>query len=158
MIAAVIGEELGLFGILMLVALYLGFAYGALRVAQRARDRYGQLLVAGLAAGILVQATINLFAVFGMMPLTGVTLPLVSYGNSSLIVTLASVGLILNVASGGTAAAKGGRGGRGKLRVVEGGRSARTTRRAGSKRASSSNRHGRDSRSHRSGARRRRRA
>ena len=52
---------------------------------------------------ILVQASINLFAVLGLAPLTGVTLPFVSYGNSSLIVTLAAVGLLLNVANGGTA-------------------------------------------------------
>ena len=72
---------------------------------------------------ILVQATINLFAVMGMAPLTGVPLPFVSYGNSSLLVTLFAVGLILNVARGGTAAA-------GKLRVVEGGRTAAARKRS----------------------------
>ena len=116
MISAVIGEELGLIGIFGVVGLFGLFGYAGLRVAQRARDRYSKLLVAGLTAMILVQATINLFAVMGMAPLTGVPLPFVSYGNSSLLVTLFSVGLILSVARGGTAAA-------GKLRVVEGGRS-----------------------------------
>jgi len=116
MISAVIGEELGLIGILGVVGLFSLFGYAGLRIAQSARDRYGKLLVAGLTSLVLVQATINLFAVMGLAPLTGVPLPFVSYGNSSLLAMLFSVGLILNVARGGTAAA-------GKLRVVEGGRS-----------------------------------
>ncbi len=115
MISAVIGEELGMVGILGVVGLFSLLGYAGLRVAQRARDRYSKLLVAGLTSLIMVQATINLFAVMGLAPLTGVPLPFVSYGNSSLLVTLLAVGLILNVARGGTAAA-------GKLRVVEGGR------------------------------------
>ncbi|HEX3609942.1 MAG TPA: putative lipid II flippase FtsW [Solirubrobacterales bacterium] len=116
MISAVIGEELGMIGILGVVGLFSLFGYAGLRVAQQARDRYGKLLVAGLTSLILVQATINLFAVMGLAPLTGVPLPFVSYGNSSLLATLFAVGLILSVARGGTAGA-------GKLRVVEGGRS-----------------------------------
>jgi cell division protein FtsW len=116
MISAVIGEELGMVGILGVVGLFALLGYAGLRVAQRARDRYAKLLVAGLTSLILAQATINLFAVMGLAPLTGVPLPFVSYGNSSLLMTLFAVGLILNVARGGTASA-------GKLRVVEGGRS-----------------------------------
>jgi cell division protein FtsW len=103
MIAAVIGEEMGLLGITVLVCLYALLCYAGFRTAQQARDRYGRLLVAGLTAMIMIQATINLYAVMGMAPLTGVPLPLVSYGNTSLIVTLAAVGLMLNVAGGGTA-------------------------------------------------------
>jgi cell division protein FtsW len=116
MISAVIGEELGMVGILGVVGLFSLLGYAGLRVAQQAKDRYGKLLVAGLTSLILAQATINLFAVMGLAPLTGVPLPFVSYGNSSLLTTLFAVGLILNVARGGTAGA-------GKLRVVEGGRS-----------------------------------
>jgi cell division protein FtsW len=115
MISAVIGEELGMVGILGVVGLFGLLGYAGLRVAQKARDRYSKLLVSGLTSLILVQATINLFAVMGLAPLTGVPLPFVSYGNSSLLATLFAVGLILNVARGGTASA-------GKLRVVEGGR------------------------------------
>ena len=115
MISAVIGEELGLVGILGVVGLFSLFGYAGLQIAKKARDAYGKLLVAGLTSLILVQATINLFAVMGLAPLTGVPLPFVSYGNSSLLAALFAVGLILNVARGGTAAA-------GKLRVVEGGR------------------------------------
>ena len=125
MISAVIGEELGMVGILGVVGLFGLLGYAGLRVAQKAKDRYSKLLVSGLTSLILVQATINLFAVMGLAPLTGVPLPFVSYGNSSLLATLFAVGLILNVARGGraTAAARPGRAsGAGKLRVVEGGR------------------------------------
>jgi cell division protein FtsW len=124
MISAVIGEELGLVGIVGVVGLFAMFGYAGLKVAQRAKDTYGRLLVAGLTSLILVQATINLFAVMGLAPLTGVPLPFVSYGNSSLMTSLFAVGLILNVARGGSAkAARAATGGRaGKLRVVEGGR------------------------------------
>ena len=115
MISAVIGEELGLVGILGVVGLFSLFGYAGLQVAKKAKDSYGKLLVAGLTSLVLVQATINLFAVMGLAPLTGVPLPFISYGNSSLMATLFAVGLILNVARGGTARA-------GKLRVVEGGR------------------------------------
>jgi cell division protein FtsW len=131
MISAVIGEELGLVGIVGVVGLFGLFGYAGLKVAQKAKDTYGRLLVAGLTSLILVQATINLFAVMGLAPLTGVPLPFVSYGNSSLIASLFAVGLILNVARGGTAkAARTSTGGRaGKLRVVDGGRSpARATK------------------------------
>jgi cell division protein FtsW len=115
MISAVIGEELGLVGILGVVGLFSLFGYAGLQVAKKAKDGYGKLLVAGLTSLILVQAAINLFAVMGLAPLTGVPLPFVSYGNSSLLAALFAVGLILNVARGGTASA-------GKLRVVQGGR------------------------------------
>jgi cell division protein FtsW len=115
MISAVIGEELGLVGIVGVVGLFALFGYAGLQVAKKAKDNYGKLLVAGLTSLVVVQATVNLFAVMGMAPLTGVPLPFVSYGNSSLLTTLFAVGLILNVARGGTARA-------GKLRVVDGGR------------------------------------
>lgn len=121
MIAAVIGEEVGLIGLAIVIGLFGMFGLGGLMAAKNARTRYASLLAAGLTTLILLQAAINLAAVMGMAPLTGVTLPFVSYGNSSLLVSLASVGLILNVARGGTASA--GRDGRGgaRLKVIEGG-------------------------------------
>ena len=169
MIAAVIGEELGLLGIAVLVGLFALFGYAGFRTAQRARDRYCKLLAAGLTSLVLVQATINLFAVMGLAPLTGVPLPFVSYGNSSLFVMLASVGLILNVARGRGVAASSGRGTRSsrnaKLRVVEGGRKTRTrrssrnqTRRSSRSGAKSRHSGGRNRRARRAGARGRRRA
>jgi cell division protein FtsW len=162
MIAAVIGEELGLIGISLLVGLYMLLGYAGFRTAQKARDRYGRLLAAGLTAMILVQASLNLFAVLGLAPLTGVTLPFVSYGNSSLIITLAAVGLLLNIANGGSArmAARPGAKGRRSLRVVDGGRARSTPAAAsrGASRATRSDRSRRDSGTRRSSAGRRRRA
>jgi cell division protein FtsW len=130
MISAVIGEELGLIGIVGVVGLFALFGYAGLQVAKKAKDNYGKLLVAGLTSLILVQAAINLCAVMGLAPLTGVPLPFVSYGNSSLLATLFAVGLILSVARGGTAAA-------GKLRVVEGGRATQARGRSRSSSAKS---------------------
>jgi cell division protein FtsW len=155
MITAVIGEELGLAGIVGVVGLFSLFGYAGLRIAQKAKDRYGKLLVAGLTSLVLVQATINLFAVMGLAPLTGVPLPFVSYGNSSLLTTLFAVGLILNVARGGT-------GGAGKLRLVEGGRS-RTpskgrSRSSGARSRKSGGGGGRNGRTRRAGHSGRRRA
>jgi cell division protein FtsW len=131
MISAVIGEELGMVGIAGVVGLFGMFGYAGLKTAQKAKDNYSKLLVAGLTSLILVQATINLFAVMGLAPLTGVPLPFVSYGNSSLMATLFAVGLILNVARGGRAsAARGSTTGAGKLRVVEGGRAPTSQKRS----------------------------
>jgi cell division protein FtsW len=129
MISAVIGEELGLVGILGVVGLFGMFGFAGLRIAQKAKDNYGKILVAGLTSMVLVTAAINLFAVMGLAPLTGVPLPFISYGNSALLSCLFAVGLILNVARGGTATAVRTTGGRGtsdrsgRLKVVEGGRS-----------------------------------
>jgi cell division protein FtsW len=138
MIVAVIGEELGLIGLAGLVFLFGMFGYAGLQTARKARDRYTKLLAAGLTALILVQAVINLFAALGLAPLTGVPLPFVSYGNSSLLTLLAAVGLLLNIARAPGAT----------LRVVDGGRSRKTTSR------SSSGRH-RGTRGARAGGRRR---
>jgi cell division protein FtsW len=165
MIAAVIGEELGFAGIVMLAVLFGLFGYAGLQIARRARDRYSKLLAAGVTCLVMVQAVVNLFAVLGLAPLTGVPLPLVSYGNSSMLVLLAGVGLLLNVAAGGRAVGmspkRSGAGGA-RLRAVNGGRLANAganTR----KRSSNSGAKRRDSRrgnrgSRRSGARGRRRA
>jgi cell division protein FtsW len=153
MIAAVIGEELGLLGISALVGLLGLFGYAGLRTAQRARDRYAKLLAAGLTSLVLVQAIVNLFAVLGLAPLTGVPLPFVSYGNSSLVVMLAATGLLLNVARGGSAAAPARRAaGAARLRAVDGGRS-RGRGRAVAERSVSRSAKGRHSRGRNSGAR-----
>ena len=102
-ILAVIGEELGVVGMFALLFLYGLIAYAGLRVAKGARSLYSALIAVGMTSLIVSQAILNVFAVLGLAPLTGVPLPLVSYGSSSLIVTLAAMGLLLNVASGGTA-------------------------------------------------------
>ena len=163
MIAAVIGEELGLAGISILIGLFGLFGYAGLRTAQRARDRYGKLLAAGLTSLILVQATVNLFAVLGLAPLTGVPLPFVSYGNSSLLVMLAATGLLLNVARAQPATASRRGSAAARLRVVEGGRAPRSGARAEAGRsvsrgAKSRHSRGRNRGTRSAGARRRRRA
>ncbi|HEX3433614.1 MAG TPA: putative lipid II flippase FtsW [Solirubrobacteraceae bacterium] len=102
-ILAVIGEELGFVGISAVLFLYGMIAYAGLRTAKAARSLHSALIAVGLTSLIVSQALLNVFAVLGLAPLTGVPLPLVSYGSSSMIVTLASMGLLLNVASGGSA-------------------------------------------------------
>jgi len=99
-ILAVIGEELGVVGICGLLALYGMIAYGGLRTAKGARTAYAQLVAAGLTSLILCQALLNVFTVLGLAPLTGVPLPFVSAGSTSITVLLASMGLLLNIASG----------------------------------------------------------
>jgi cell division protein FtsW len=141
MILAIIGEELGLLGILGLVSLYGMIAYGGLRAAKLARDRYPKLLAAGITSLIMCQATLNFFAVLGMAPLTGVPLPFISYGSTNLIVLLGGMGVLLNVAAtGGTDA----RAGRTPLRAIDGGRRAKNRdsrgRHGGTRRAGARNR------------------
>ena len=99
-ILAVIGEELGVLGVCVLLALYGMIAYGGLRAAKGARTAYAQLVAAGLTSLILCQALLNVFTVLGLAPLTGVPLPFVSAGSTSITVLLASMGLLLNIASG----------------------------------------------------------
>jgi cell division protein FtsW len=101
-ILAVIGEELGVAGIFGVLALYGMILWAGLRTARRAAGAYAKLLAAGLTALILCQAILNTFVVLGLAPLTGVPLPLISYGQTNLCVMLAAIGLLLNVASGAT--------------------------------------------------------
>ena len=137
-ILAIIGEELGVIGILALLILYGMVAYAGLRVAKAARGAYAKLLAAGITSLILSQACLNVFAVLGLAPLTGVPLPFISYGATNLTVLLMGMGLLLNVAGGGTV----------PLRVVTGSRGATDDR----------DRRRRDSRARGSGAGRRGRA
>jgi cell division protein FtsW len=98
MIFAIIGEELGLVGATALIAAYAAFAYAGFRVALGCRDPFGKRLAAGITTLVCGQALINLAAVMGAAPLTGITLPFVSYGGSSLVVGLVAVGILLNIA------------------------------------------------------------
>jgi cell division protein FtsW len=102
-ILAVIGEELGVLGICGLLFLYGLIAYAGLRAARAARSLYSALIAVGTTALILTQALLNIFAVLGTAPLTGVPLPFVSYGSTSLIVMLWAMGLLMGVAAGGSA-------------------------------------------------------
>jgi cell division protein FtsW len=151
MILAVIGEELGLLGVTAVIAAYAAFAYAGLRVALACTDPFGKRLAAGIVGLVCGQAVINLAAVLGLAPLTGIPLPFISYGGSSLVIALLGVGILLNIAGKHGARARAavpdrGRGdGRTRSAVARGRGGPREARRAGDVR--------RVARSHRGAAR-----
>jgi cell division protein FtsW len=98
MIFAIVGEELGLIGSTAVIVAFAVFAWAGFRIALQCRDPFGKRLAAGITTLVCGQAAINLCAVLGIAPLTGIPLPFVSYGGSSLIVLLAGVGVLLNIA------------------------------------------------------------
>ena len=100
-IYAIIGEELGLAGTLTVLMLFVLLLYLGVRVARQAPDRFGMLLAGGITGVIGMQALINMGAISGLLPITGVPLPLISYGGSSLVLTMASVGVLLSIAKRG---------------------------------------------------------
>jgi cell division protein FtsW len=97
-IFAIIGEELGLLGGLLVLALFVAFAALGIRVALRAPDRFGALLACGITTGIVGQAVINIGAVVGLLPITGIPLPFVSFGGTALVTTMFAAGVLANVA------------------------------------------------------------
>jgi cell division protein FtsW len=127
MIFAIIGEELGLIGTLLVIGAFLLFAYAGFRVALACGDPFGKLLAAGLTTLVCGQALINLAAVLGLAPLTGIPLPFVSAGGSSLVIALTSVGILLNIAGDDAGAAR--------ARVPDRGRRDGRTRAAGARRS-----------------------
>lgn len=94
---SILGEELGLLGTGGVILLFALFAFRGYRAARRAPDRYGSLLAAGITTMILVQAVINIGVTSGVLPVTGVPLPFVSFGGSSMLFTLIGVGVLLNI-------------------------------------------------------------
>ncbi len=152
MILAVIGEELGLLGMSGVLFFYGMIAYAGLRSARMAKDLYAKLVAAGITSVILIQATVNFFAVLGVLPLTGVPLPFISYGNSNLVVLLAGMGILINVSRQGAA--------RPALRLVDDARRRSGSDRAAIRKADANrgDRSGRDRRARRAGAGGRRRA
>ena len=98
-IFAIVGEELGFVGASLLVLLFLAFALRGFAIAASAANPFGTLLVAGLTLLIILSALLNVSAMLGALPLTGLPLPFISQGGSALFVALASIGLILNVAA-----------------------------------------------------------
>ncbi|MCW2937294.1 MAG: cell division protein FtsW [Actinomycetia bacterium] len=95
---AIIGEELGLIGTLLVLGLFGLLAYAGLRIARRVKDPFMRLAAAGTTAWVVVQAVVNIGAVIGVLPITGIPLPLVSYGGSALIPTLIALGMMLSFA------------------------------------------------------------
>jgi cell division protein FtsW len=100
-IFAIIGEELGLIGAFAVMALFVGFGILGTRAALRAPDRFGTLLAAGATMWVVAQAAINIGAVVGVLPVTGIPLPYVSFGGSALITTMLASGILVNVAAQG---------------------------------------------------------
>jgi cell division protein FtsW len=97
-IFAIIGEELGLFGCMLVVSLFVAFAVLGTRAALRAPDRFGTLLAAGVTTWVVGQAAINIGAVIGLLPVSGIPLPFVSFGGTALVFTMAAAGILGNVA------------------------------------------------------------
>ena len=104
-IFAIIGEETGLIGALVVVTLFVAFAVLGVRAALHAPDRFGTLVAAGITAWVVSQALVNIGGVVGLLPITGLTLPFVSFGGTSLVVTMAATGILLNIARAGRAKA-----------------------------------------------------
>ncbi len=102
-IFAVVGEELGLLGGLGVVALFALFLWRGMRAALRAPDRFGMLLGVGVVTGVVAQALFNISVVLSLVPTKGIPLPFISYGGSSLVPTLFSVGVLLNISQQGSA-------------------------------------------------------
>ncbi len=96
-IYAVVGEELGLVGALAVIAVFALFLWRGLRISLLAPDRFGMLLALGLVTAIVTQALFNISVVLSMVPTKGIPLPFISYGGSSLVLTLAAVGILLNI-------------------------------------------------------------
>ncbi len=96
-IFAVLGEEIGFIGVFVVVSLFLFVAWRGLRIAQRAPDMFGRLVAVGIVSWIFIQAMINIMAISGIIPLTGIPLPFISYGGTSLVVLLTAIGILLNI-------------------------------------------------------------
>ncbi|MCD6555214.1 MAG: putative lipid II flippase FtsW, partial [Anaerolineae bacterium] len=101
-IFAVLGEELGLIGCLVVIGLFVALAYRGFKIALEAPDAFGTVLAAGLTCSLIIQALVNIAVVTATLPYAGVPLPFISYGGSSLVVALASVGLLLSISRGKT--------------------------------------------------------
>lgn len=96
-IFSVLGEEMGLVGCMIIVLLFAIFLWRGIRTALRTQDIFGRFLAVGITSMVVVQAFINISVVLGLMPTKGIPLPLISYGGSSLFITLACIGVLLNI-------------------------------------------------------------
>jgi len=96
-IFAIWAEELGFVGAVLLICLFLFFAFRGLKVARNADDRFGKLVACGIVFWITTQAFVNIGSMLGLMPLTGIPLPFISYGGSAMVTTLAGMGILVNI-------------------------------------------------------------
>ena len=99
-IFSIISEELGFLGVLIVSSIFLFIFYRCIKISLNTKDLFGKYLSFGLSFMIIFQTILNLSVVIGLVPVTGVTLPFISYGGSSLLVSMASVGIILNISRG----------------------------------------------------------
>ena len=144
-IFAIVGEELGLLGALLVILLFALFAYRGLRIALMSRDSFGTLLATGITSIVILQALLNAAVVVAVAPATGVTLPFISYGGSSLVTVLGAVGILLSISryNSQTAGVGGGSGNMAYARFNfgwrDGGARVSRTGRRGTTRSSRSN-------------------
>jgi cell division protein FtsW len=99
-IFAVIGEELGFWGVLFILALYALVIWRGTAIAVHCQDRFGMLVAAGITVAIGLQASINMGVALGLLPTKGLTLPFLSYGGSSLLFNMAAIGILMNIGAG----------------------------------------------------------
>jgi cell division protein FtsW len=102
-IFSVIGEELGLIGVLVIILLYLMIIWKGIRIARQARDLFGGYLAIGLTAALGLQICINMGVTLGLLPTKGLTLPFLSYGGTSLVLNMATIGILMNIGAAGSA-------------------------------------------------------
>lgn len=96
-IFAIIGEELGMIGLVVVIVLFLVFAARGFKIASKAKDDFGKLVAVGITSWITFQALMNIAAITSLIPLTGIPLPFISYGGSALVMSLSGVGILLNI-------------------------------------------------------------
>jgi cell division protein FtsW len=101
-IFAIIAEELGFLGVLFVIGLFLLLAYRGVKIVMNADDRFGACLATGITFWIVTQAFINMGSISGLLPLTGIPLPFISYGSSSLIISMTAMGVLFSVSKGKT--------------------------------------------------------
>ncbi len=96
-IFSIISEEFGFLGILIVASLFIILIYSGIKISLNIKDKFGKNLAFGITFGIAFQCLLNLMVVVGLIPVTGVTLPFLSYGGSSLLITMTSIGVLLNI-------------------------------------------------------------
>jgi cell division protein FtsW len=115
---AIVGEELGLLGTLTVLVLFATLTYAGFRIAKRTKDPFARLAAAGITVWIAVQALVNIATVVGLLPITGIPLPLVSFGGSALVQTLVALGILLSFARSEPGAEAALKEHRGRLRAL----------------------------------------
>jgi cell division protein FtsW len=115
---AIVGEELGLLGTLTVLLLFATLIFAGMRIAKRTKDPFVRLAASGVTIWVAAQALVNIGTVVGLVPITGIPLPLMSFGGSALVVTMAALGMLLSFARTEPGAAKALQEHRGRLRSL----------------------------------------